>query len=288
MNLFDSDDNSGVGPGFRMRRLEVYNWGTFDGAVWNFELGGHTSLLTGEIGSGKSTLVDAILTLLIPQPKINYNKAADAGSKERSLNSYVRGYYAKRSNESGEEEPVALRDKNKYSVILAVFCDAETNSFVTLAQVFYFTPGSDKPTRFFVVAEKALSIKQDFGGFGNNITDLKKRLKRIPYVELFNDYTSYAVRFKSLFGIEQENALDLFQQTVSMKKVNGITDFVRKNMLGDVDMGEMNDNIQRLLTRFHDLKNIHDAILRDREKMELLEPIAKASDVYDQCLKEEA
>lgn len=289
MNLFDTDGRmEDVGPGYRMRRLEVYNWGTFDGAVWPFELGGNTSLLTGEIGSGKSTLVDAILTLLIPQPKINYNKAADSGSRERSLTSYVRGYYAKRSNASGEEEPVALRDKNEYSVILAVFSDVEKDSYVTLAQVFFFQPGSERPARFFVVAERSLSIKKDFGGFGNNISDLKKRLKKSLYVEVFNDYTSYAVKFKSLFGIVSDDALDLFQQTVSMKKVNGITDFVRKNMLGDVDRAEMEENIQHLLTRFHDLKSIHDAIVRDREKMDLLRPIVKASDTYDACLLKES
>lgn len=289
MNLFDTDGRmEDVGPGYRMRRLEVYNWGTFDGVVWPFELGGNTSLLTGEIGSGKSTLVDAILTLLIPQPKINYNKAADSGSRERSLTSYVRGYYAKRSNASGEEEPVALRDKNKYSVILAVFSDVEKDSYVTLAQVFFFQPGSERPARFFVVAERSLSIKKDFGGFGNNISDLKKRLKKSLYVEVFNDYTSYAVKFKSLFGIVSDDALDLFQQTVSMKKVNGITDFVRKNMLGDVDRAEMEENIQRLLTHFHTLKSIHDAIVRDREKMDLLRPIMKASDTYDACLLKES
>ena len=289
MNLFDTDGRmEDVGPGYRMRRLEVYNWGTFDGAVWPFELGGNTSLLTGEIGSGKSTLVDAILKLLIPQPKINYNKAADSGSRERSLTSYVRGYYAKRSNASGEEEPVALRDKNKYSVILAVFSDVEKDSYVTLAQVFFFQPGSERPARFFVVAERSLSIKKDFGGFGNNISDLKKRLKKSLYVDVFNDYTSYAVKFKSLFGITSDNALELFQQTVSMKKVEGITDFVRKNMLGDVDQAEMEENIQHLLTRFHDLKSIHDAIVRDREKLDLLSPIVKASDTYDACLAREA
>lgn len=288
MNLFDTDGRmEDVGPGYRMRRLEVYNWGTFDGVVWPFELGGNTSLLTGEIGSGKSTLVDAILTLLIPQPKINYNKAADSGSRERSLTSYVRGYYAKRSNASGEEEPVALRDKNKYSVILAVFSDVEKDSYVTLAQVFFFQPGSERPARFFVVAERSLSIKKDFGGFGNNISDLKKRLKKSLYVEVFNDYSSYAVKFKSLFGIVSDDALDLFQQTVSMKKVNGITDFVRKNMLGDVDRAEMEENIQHLLTHFHTLKSIHDAIVRDREKMDLLRPIVKASDTYDACLLKE-
>lgn len=142
--------------------------------MWPFELGGDTSLLTGEIGSGKSTLVDAILTLLISQQKINYNKAADSGSKERSLNSYVRGYYAKRSNAEGEEEPVALRDKNQYSVILGVFFDEISENYVSLAQVFYFTPGSEKPARFFVVGERDMSIRQDFGNFGTNIGDLKK------------------------------------------------------------------------------------------------------------------
>lgn len=231
MNLFNPASRRGdVQAGFRMKRLEVYNWGTFDGAVWPFELGGETSLLTGEIGSGKSTLVDAILTLLIPQQKITYNKAADSSSRERSLNSYVRGYYAKRNNAEGVEEPVALRDKNQYSVILGVFGDDMNDTRVTLAQVFYFTPGSDKPSRFYVAAERNLSIKKNFGNFGRNITDLKKKLKKEYGVHLFNEYSSYAVKFKSLFGIVQDNALDLFQQTVSMKKVNGITDFVRKNM----------------------------------------------------------
>lgn len=34
MNLFDTDGRmEDVGPGYRMRRLEVYNWGTFDGVA---------------------------------------------------------------------------------------------------------------------------------------------------------------------------------------------------------------------------------------------------------------
>lgn len=123
---------------------------------------------------------------------------------------------------------------------------------MSLAQVFYFTPGSEKPARFFVVGERDMSIRQDFGNFGTNIGDLKKKLKRLPYVHIFNDYGEYAVKFKSLFGITQDNALDLFQQTVSMKKVNGITDFVRRNMLGEMDMSSMEENIQHLLSRFHD------------------------------------
>ena len=74
--------------GFRLQQLEVLNWGTFDGRVWTLPLNGKNSLLTGDIGSGKSTLVDAITTLLVPAHRIAYNKAAGAENKERTLRSY--------------------------------------------------------------------------------------------------------------------------------------------------------------------------------------------------------
>ena len=56
--------------GFRLKRLEVLNWGTFDSRVWTLHLEGRNGLLTGDIGSGKSTLVDAITTLLVPSQRI--------------------------------------------------------------------------------------------------------------------------------------------------------------------------------------------------------------------------
>ncbi len=79
--------------GFRLSRLEVFNWGTFDGRVWTLQLDGRNGLLTGDIGSGKSTLVDALTTLLVPAQRVAYNKAAGADSKARTLRSYVLGHY---------------------------------------------------------------------------------------------------------------------------------------------------------------------------------------------------
>ncbi|MDQ7002562.1 MAG: ATP-binding protein, partial [Ghiorsea sp.] len=53
LNLdFVNDDTL---TGFRLNRLEVLNWGTFDKNVWSFHLDGKNALLTGDIGSGKST-----------------------------------------------------------------------------------------------------------------------------------------------------------------------------------------------------------------------------------------
>ena len=79
--------------GYRLQHSEVLNWGTFDSQVWRFSPGTETALLTGDIGSGKSTIVDALTTLLVPSHKAAYNKAAGADAKERTLRSYVEGHY---------------------------------------------------------------------------------------------------------------------------------------------------------------------------------------------------
>lgn len=52
--------------GYRLYKLEIYNWGTFDSSRGNIHTvrpEGATTLLIGQNGSGKSTLVDALLTL---------------------------------------------------------------------------------------------------------------------------------------------------------------------------------------------------------------------------------
>ena len=75
---FVADDTR---PGFRLHRLEALNWGTFDARVWTLALDGRNHLLTGDIGSGKSTLVDAVTTLLVPAHRAACNRAAGAGSR---------------------------------------------------------------------------------------------------------------------------------------------------------------------------------------------------------------
>jgi len=71
--------------GFRLDSIELYNWGTFNKKIYTLNIKGENGLLTGDIGSGKSTVVDAITTLLVPHQKITYNKAAGSLAKERTL-----------------------------------------------------------------------------------------------------------------------------------------------------------------------------------------------------------
>ena len=83
---FASDDSL---TGFRLQRMEISNWGTFNKHVWTLEPKGQNCLLTGDIGSGKSTLVDAVTTLLVSAHKIAYNKAAGARAPPRQRSKAV-------------------------------------------------------------------------------------------------------------------------------------------------------------------------------------------------------
>ncbi|MFA5664681.1 ATP-binding protein [Castellaniella sp.] len=266
---FVADDSR---VGFRLQRLEVFNWGTFDQQVWSHELDGRNGLLTGDIGSGKSTLVDALTTLLVPPQRIAYNKAAGAETRERSLRSYVLGHYkSERSETTGSTRPVALRDASSYSVVLGVFRNEGYDQVVTLAQVFWFREPQGQPARLFVATEKSLSIARDFSGFGTDISGLRTRLRALG-CELSDSFPPYGAWFRRRFGIDHEQALELFHQTVSMKSVGNLTDFVRHHML---EPFEVAGRIQALLGHFEDLDRAHQAVLKARHQIDLLNPLVE-------------
>ncbi len=263
--------------GFRLQRLEVFNWGTFDSHVWTLQLDGKNCLLTGEIGTGKSTLVDAVTTLLVPSYRVAYNKAAGADSRERSLRSYVLGYYKSERQETlGSVKPVALRDFNSYSVILGVFHNAGYDKTVTLAQVFWMKDAGAQPARLYTACERELSIATDFSGFGREMTGLRKRL-RGNGVELFDSFPPYGAWFRRRLGIDNEQALDLFHQTVSLKSVGNLTDFVRSHMLEPFDVGP---RIAALIGHFDDLNRAHEAVLKAKRQVEMLDPLVADCERY--------
>ena len=66
--------NNNADNGYRLRYLEIFNWGTFNGKVHKLQPNGRTSLLTGANGSGKTTLIDALLTILVPTGKRFYKE----------------------------------------------------------------------------------------------------------------------------------------------------------------------------------------------------------------------
>ena len=275
-----------VSAGFRLQRLEVLNWGTFHGRPWILNLDGENTLLTGDIGSGKSTLVDAVTTLLVPSSRVAYNKAAGAESRERTLRSYVLGYYkSERSDVTGAAKPVMLREATSHSVILGVFFNEVLGETVTLAQVFWIKDQSAPPARLFVVADGGMSILDDFANFGADIKLLRKRLREVgddgPTVALFDTFAEYSKRFRDRFGIQGEQPLELFHQTVSMKSVGSLTEFVRTHMLEAFDVAR---RISDLNAHFENLTKAHETVLRAKRQIEALQPLVLLCDRHTELV----
>lgn len=275
-------DDPDVLPGYRLHSLELLNWGTFDGQVWRLELGGRNGLLTGDIGSGKSTIVDAVTTLLMPAHRIAYNKAAGAETRERSLRSYVLGFYkSERSENTGTSRPVGLRTAGSYSVLLGVFRNDGFDDDVTVAQVFWMKDGaSGQPERFFVTADSALRIAEHFTDFGDGMPALRKQLRKSG-VTVHDHFPEYSRDFRRRLGIASEQAMELFHQTVSMKSVGNLNDFVRTHMLEPFDSQSW---ITKLIAHFDDLTKAHDAVTRARNQLADLEPLLADCAAHDDLL----
>lgn len=97
VDLLDDTDESATQPvhGWRIARMQVVNWGGFDG--WHevlFDEAG--TILTGGSGAGKSTLLDAYIAVMM-SAKVPFNNASNAGrgrargDGQRSVLTYVRG-----------------------------------------------------------------------------------------------------------------------------------------------------------------------------------------------------
>lgn len=268
-------------PGFRLHRLEVLNWGTFDGAVHALNLDGQTTLLVGQNGAGKSTLVDALLTLLVrPGKTRNYNLAAGANKTERTERSYILGAYDRRSQEEDNRGEVRyLRPGGtNCSVLLACFCNRSNGHVYTLVQLLYLSDSGVEKVYCFANDER--SIASDCSGL-KGVDKLPQEMRKRGF-KASTKYTEYFEWFRKVTGVK-EQAMDMFNQTVAVKDIQRLNDFIRKHMLETRPWGEKVDDLFR---HFKDLSDAHRELERVRQQRDLLEPIEKHGAAFRQQAEE--
>lgn len=265
--------NNNADNGYRLRYLEVFNWGTFNSKVYKLQPDGRTSLLTGANGSGKTTLIDALLTVLVPTNKRFYNQSSGAESKkERDESSYFWGYYGKIFSEledKSKTEQLRHKSENPYSVLLACFQNSGTLHTISLVQVRWYNNGGLQ--KAFIISPYPLNINDHFGKDHFDFRgDWKKKLKyQFAKTEFYNSFKEYAARFSDLFGLK-DKALSLFSQTVGIKVLGDLTNFIRTEMLEESDAEEQ---FKSLYEHYSDLLISHKAIQKDEKQLELLAPI---------------
>lgn len=280
LSLFSTSSDK---AGFRLQYMEVYNWGTFyNDKIFRINPQGNNSLLTGANASGKSTFIDALLTLLVPVKKDRfYNQSSGVEKKgDRTEDTYVLGHYGNIQRE-GELSTTTqtLRGKDTYSVLLASFSNTDQKT-ITLFQVRWFA-SDGKLNRAFGIAHVTLDIEKDFSQFDGK-GNWKKRLD-LTYnrnlskrkIEFFDGPTLYGERMSNVFGMRSIKGLSLFNQVVGVKVLEDLDEFIRTNMLEEYkeDNEDAEEKFIKLKSSFETLIDAKTNIEKAKEQIEQLSPI---------------
>lgn len=276
-NLFNTDPQV---AGFKLDYMEVWNWGTFNDKVYRMTPHGNNSLLTGANASGKSTLIDALLALLVPlQNKRFYNQSSGAEKKgNRTDITYFFGNYGQQQEGESGATSLKLRDKSARSVLLATFNNSD-GRVVTLFQIRYYS-GEELRT-VYGMAHKHLTISQNFATFDSNGVWRKRMEKELNtgsskrIVEFFNGPKAYEEKMLLVFGMRSDKALTLFNQIVGVKVLNDLDSFIRDNMLEERDVEE---KYKELRENFQNLMDAKTSIEKTKEQIRQLESIDRLAE----------
>jgi uncharacterized protein YPO0396 len=273
LNPITSQDESSE-PGFRLERLELLNWGTFHGDVQTFEPNGDWALLIGDNGSGKSTAIDALRTLLVPPRMLNYNDAAGdgrrVGGRDRTRRSYVRGAWASSSTiDSTSPTTQYLREPGDLSAIAAIFTDARQRTSVTVAQVLW--EHEEQIRELYAVGTGRRGLRDLMAGHSNT-GEIRRAARRAGWT-VDDGFAAYAERMRELLHIPGDKALEVFNRAIGMKEVTDIDAFVRQFMLPSADtFGFIRDTVQ---PHYRTLLDCWGAIEKAERQVTLLRPVAE-------------
>jgi uncharacterized protein YPO0396 len=221
---------------FHLSRLQVINWGVFDGYhTIAFSPGG--ALIAGASGSGKSSLLDAISLGFLPFNRRNFNASGDhsaAGSNagRRTVDKYVRGAWGQRSD-AGASKVMYLRGDGTAWSAVAVTYTSNTGRTVTGLVLKWLTgeSRSDSSSRF-VLADGDRHIEDvcnrwASGRFDANV--FKDDWRFSTKVE-----SQYLAQLYATIGIRASDAAQqLLGKAKSLKSVGGLEQFVREFMLDE-------------------------------------------------------
>lgn len=265
---------SSVLPGqHRLSRIQVVNWGTFNGA-FGIDVPRDGMLITGPSGSGKSSLLDALSAVLVPPRWLAFNAAAQEGGsadRARSLVSYVRGAYRREADDvTGEVTTAYLRDGATWSGIALTYND--TTRQTTLIRLFHLARGAnamDDLSSLFALADGPVDLLslQDLVANG---PELRRLRSRHPDWDVFQRYAPFAARVQRRLGLASDQAQRLLHKTQSAKNLNSLDTLLRDFMLDEPDTFDLAD---QAVAQFGELTSAHASVVDARRQVETLLPL---------------
>lgn len=233
-----------------LQELHLYNWGAFAGRH-QVAIDSGNSAIIGPTGSGKTTLVDALMTLLCASPR--YNLASTGGHEsDRDLVSYVRGASGQ-GNDSGDH--IARAGRCATGIAARLVRGAES---VWLGGLLWFDgssqSASDMQKRWFFAQGEGHSLdlwlEEQHSGGARALTRLAKDSDGL---QMFSSKAPYLAKLHSFFEVGP-NAFTLLNRAAGLKQLNSIDEIFRELVLDDHSAFE---DAQKVVEGFAELASIH-------------------------------
>ena len=241
----------------KLKRMKLINWHRFENCVIDF---GETTLLSGENGAGKTTILDAIQFVVICSANF-FNKAAHDNGK-RSLSGYVR------CKTGRENKPYERTGEISAHVALEFYEESRDRYFIVGAVIDSATEGQETAVRY-LMDNRRLSEEMFFKG------------KTPRSISEFRSFNSKGIRqwcktqtearkmIKARLGRIEDKFFSLIPKAMAFKPIDDIKEFVYTYVL---DAKEVNIDLLRENVRsYQDLERTLESVKRRMEKLEQIE-----------------
>lgn len=265
-----SEDLASDHSSYVLHELEVYNWGPFSG-LHRAMVDPRGTAVIGPTGSGKTTLIDALMTLIVSQPR--YNLASTGGHEsDRTLISYVRGVLG---GDGANEREESMRSGTTLTGLCAIYRGDE-NETLRLGAVLWTDSASnvapDLKRRWIFslndneTLEQWLRLVHEEGA-----RSLMQHGRDTGRTRIFDSKKAYLAHVQRFFDVG-DNAFTLLNRAAGLKQLNSIDEIFRDLVLDDRSAFE---RALEVVGEFNNLAGIHQELETARDQQRSLTPIAE-------------
>ncbi|TFD39408.1 hypothetical protein E3T37_08130 [Cryobacterium sp. TMT2-10] len=289
--LFYADGLTEGTTQWRADSFQMVNWGGFQGHH-EITFAPTATLVSGASGTGKSSLLDAYLALMMPSDTPFNGASNDAGSgrarsvDQRNLMTYLKGKTdSNREAGTGEMQDQVLRGANEstWGAVSMTFIDDNHRRFTVLRA--YFVPRG--ASRFADITMKMATTDgyldlRDLAGVTESRFDKRALKTRFPEMDVFDTYAAFAQTLYTRLGIgangEGGKALRLLARIQAGQQVKTVDGLYKSMVLEEPATFAA---AEKAVDHFEDLERSYGAMVTEAQKARVLERLPDLHSDYE-------